>query len=132
MTNPYQAHSETSIEAAQLGNFSPMENKVLSLIEKNQVFGMTCDEISQKLNITTGTIAARLRSLELSEQIIKTNMTRPTRYNRKANVYVHRDLHREYMGTATVKEATELEKVKAENVELKKIIEELRGKQCQQ
>ena len=71
-----------------------MEADILRFLE-HYPSGFTADELQEafegKLHpgVQAGTIAARLRGLELKEQILKTKETRRTRSNRQAQVWKH-------------------------------------------
>jgi hypothetical protein len=50
--------------------------------------GITCDEIEEQLGMRHQTASARIRELELSSDLIKTDRKRPTRSGRGAFVYI--------------------------------------------
>ena len=94
-TPGFQQHSETSRAAADsLTTQHSMEADILRFLE-HYPSGFTADELQEafegKLHpgVQAGTIAARLRGLELKEQILKTKETRRTRSNRQAQVWKH-------------------------------------------
>lgn len=89
-TAPHQSHSETSKEAAQKLNARGLRERVLALFKSNP-YGLTIDQISGVCRIVPGTASARVRDLEVRGMIFKTTDKRPTRKNRRASVYVHRD-----------------------------------------
>jgi len=89
MSLAYQTHSDTSREAAENNTkASAQRDKILGILHCAGIVGSTGDELSVMLNVTPGTISARLRDLELAGQIVKTANKRKTRSNRTANVYM--------------------------------------------
>ena len=93
-TAGFQSHSATSRDAAEnLTTQHSMEGKILAFMEAYQS-GWTGDELQEMLikdfpTVQTGTIAARLRGLELKKLIVKTSEVRKTRNNRDAYVWKH-------------------------------------------
>lgn len=87
-TAPYQKHSETSKEAAELLNPENLRNDIKLKIDSRGDFGFTGDELSSLLKIVPGTVSARLIELERKGLIVRTTKTRLTRFNRRACVYV--------------------------------------------
>lgn len=119
-----QRHSETSREAAAKLDAGNMRDRVLRyLIDTPQ--GLTCDDISLCMTVEQGTIAARLRELELKGLVIKTANKGSTRYNRKAYVYVAKENWRDDMGRAAVKaeKPTDIIKLEAEHGRMKEALE---------
>lgn len=98
MTNPYQAHSTTSREAAEaLTSVDSMEGVILAYLNEGEYTG---DDLTNILNsmhsdefndVQTGTVAARLRGLELKEKVIKLRHTRLTSKGRKAHLWIALD-----------------------------------------
>jgi hypothetical protein len=98
--------TETSKEAsaslqAVLG---PMQQKVLRFIGAQGAQGATCDEVELGLEMKHQTASARIRELSLKDKILlievapkpdgtKRYLTRLTRSNRPARVYVVPDHH---------------------------------------
>lgn len=113
-TPGYQAHSETSKEAADKLNAGTLRSEILDRIEIGGYFGRTADELSIQFDTPQSTIGARLRELELADQVIKTKMKRKTRYDRNAFVYVHPDHFKPLMGRATVKKAQNYDIIRLE------------------
>jgi len=95
-TAGYQKHSSTSKEAAdRLTSMKTMEDDIISIL-KNYPYGLIADELVDYLKPdypTThqGTVAARLRGLELKGKAVKTDATRKTRNDRPAHIWVHPD-----------------------------------------
>lgn len=93
-TAGYQSHSKTSKEAAdKLTSQHSMEDDIFRYLEFYPS-GFTADELQEALTdkhpgVQAGTIAARLRGLELKGRIKKTNETRLTRNRRQAQVWKH-------------------------------------------
>jgi hypothetical protein len=93
-TPGYQSHSQTSKAAAYaLTSKDSMEADILRYLE-GYPSGFTADELREAFegkhpDVQAGTIAARLRGLELKNLIRKTKETRPTRNNRQAHVWKH-------------------------------------------
>lgn len=89
----------TSREAAdklvETGSAKRQVERILFKLALNAENGATCDELTQFLqgsgfpNIHNGTTGARLVEMEMGGQIVCTTMTRKTRANRPAAVYVH-------------------------------------------
>jgi aspartate-semialdehyde dehydrogenase len=93
MTQPYQKHSDTSRMAAEsLETAETMEGEILALLASAGAEGMIGDDIALVLakshpTLQSGTIAARLRGLELKGKACQTIHTRLTRNNRQAHVW---------------------------------------------
>lgn len=93
-TAGFQKHSETSRKAAdELTSQHSMENDIFRYLEEYPS-GFTADELQEALTdkhpgVQAGTIAARLRGLELKGRIKKTRETRLTRNRRQAQVWKH-------------------------------------------
>lgn len=89
-TPGFQAHSATSRAAAeQLHSINTMEGQILDRLAISEV-GWTADELHQHLetlwpSIQSGTVAARLRGLQLKGKIVKGAVERKTRSGRLAN-----------------------------------------------
>lgn len=97
-TPGFQAHSDTSREAAaRLQSAESMEKDIFAVLDAYDS-GWTGDELAEYLDtrghagVQTGTIAARLRGLELKGMAVKTKETRPTRSNRQAHVWLSKRL----------------------------------------
>lgn len=121
-TPGFQSHSETSREAAEHVNSGSQRERIVAILDQEGFSGMTADEISSKLKITNGTIAARMRELELSNAVIKTSQKRHTRSGVNAFIYVLPEFHLEAMGKAPIKEVSELEQLKRDNSDMKQCI----------
>lgn len=82
--------SDTSREAAEsMHEAAPsIRERIYSWIERRGRFGATADEVEAKSGIRNQTITARIRELELSERLTKTEDKRKTRSGRNARVYV--------------------------------------------
>lgn len=105
MIAPYQKHSETSREAAQLyENGDNLRAEVLRHIKSCGIEGAICYDIAEIFGIVQGTIAARLIELERDNKIIKTMRQRKTGHNRNAYIYVVPSVWTEEMGRAAAKE----------------------------
>jgi uncharacterized protein YukE len=102
-TAGFQAHSETSRQAAETTSAAQSRYRVKRKILEKQWRGATGDELADELNELNGTISARLRELELNNEIVKTNKKRKTRRDKNANVYVCKEFFTEDMGRDTVK-----------------------------
>ena len=93
-TAGYQKHSATSSMAAdELTSQHSMEADIFTLLE-TYPSGFTADELQDALTdkhpgVQAGTIAARLRGLELKGRIKKTKETRLTKNRRQAQVWKH-------------------------------------------
>lgn len=103
-TPGHQAHSETSKTAAESIDASNLQGRVLEKLDMVAGYGLTCDDISLQLCVEQGTIAARIRELELAGKVIKTRGKRQTRHRRDAFIYVLAKHHREDHGRAAVKQ----------------------------
>lgn len=105
----FQKHSSTSRAAAeQLTTAGSMEHDIYQLLDEwgpaaHIVPGYTGDELTERLEaphygyagVQTGTIAARLRGLELKGLAVKLEETRPTRSNRQAHAWVSKRIAEE-------------------------------------
>ena len=82
----YQKNSFTSKEAAKSINSKAgtMRDTILSNINSS---GITIDEAAVLLDCQTGTASARMRELELKDNIVKSDNTRLTRAHKKARIY---------------------------------------------
>lgn len=119
MTVPYQKHSETSKEAAKLYDGSVLRTLIVSAIESKGAMGATRDDIaSMTRHPYLSTISARLIELERNGLIKNTKMSRKSKANRKAAVYVHPDFYDPLMGVRVTKGATDIEALKARNARL--------------
>lgn len=93
-TAGFQKHSKTSRMAAdELTSQHSMEDDIFRYLEFYPS-GFTADELQEALTdkhpgVQAGTIAARLRGLELKGRIKKTKETRLTRNRRQAQVWKH-------------------------------------------
>ena len=93
-TPGYEAHSDTSkAAAAGLSTQASMEDDILKQLEGTPQ-GLIADELWPILQIShktvhAGTIAARLRGMELNGMIRKIKQTRKTRNNKQAHVWKH-------------------------------------------
>jgi len=89
---PYQHHSETSREAAQLiePELGTLRAEVLAEIRRCGADGATDDELQVTLGMNPST--ERPRRIELWEagHIARTERTRPTRSGRQATVWVEK------------------------------------------
>jgi ribosome-associated translation inhibitor RaiA len=124
----FQAHSETSLEAAQsLQGADTLRELIFKLISSYGIEGRTADEVSQMFNTPASTIGARLRELELKNKVVKTAKKRKTRYDRNAFVYVTPCYFSDDMGRAQVKaeKPADILKLEAEHTRMKKIISEV-------
>jgi len=97
-TPGFQAHSDTSRAAAErLQSAESMERDIFDVLDAYDS-GWTGDELAEYLEtrghagVQTGTVAARLRGLELKGLAVKTKETRLTRSNRKAHVWLSKRL----------------------------------------
>lgn len=97
-TPGHQAHSDTSRKAAdRLTTANSMEKDIYDLLD-NYESGWTGDELTVNLqnrgypSVQTGTIAARLRGLELKGKAVRSEDTRETRAGRDANVWYSKRL----------------------------------------
>lgn len=112
----YQTHSDTSREAAKQNMTArDYRAKILEVIRLSGRRGKTNDEISEAFAKTGSYFSPRLIELERSGHIVKTAMTRKTRANRQANVYVHSEYYDMLMGKAAKKDLSQLEKLRQEN-----------------
>ena len=93
-TPGFQKHSDTSRAAADaMTSQHSMEDDIFRYLE-HYASGFTADELHECLldkhpGVQAGTIAARLRGLELKGRIRKTKETRLTRNRRQAQVWKH-------------------------------------------
>ena len=92
-TPGYQKHSATSKDAARrLTSQGTMEKTIFDLLDVYD-HGWTCDELHAHLterghsNLQAGTVAARLRGLELKGAVSCSDEERLTRNKRRANVW---------------------------------------------
>ncbi|MGB0817798.1 MAG: hypothetical protein ACPGQQ_02740 [Candidatus Puniceispirillaceae bacterium] len=123
----YQAHSETSrAAAARLTDASTLRRQIKLHLRESGQQGHTADEIARTLGIQNSTIAARLRELELDNQVIKTTVKRKTRFDRDAFVYVLPIFHREELGRANVKSEPprDIVRLEAEHARMKEALEQ--------
>lgn len=86
----YVRNSDTSREAAEsMRKAAPsIRERIYTWIEWRGYFGATADEVEAKSGIRNQTITARIRELELSGRLTKTDDKRKTRSGRNARVYV--------------------------------------------
>lgn len=70
MTSPFQAHSDTSRQAAQIDRRSLLD-RIYSMIQMTGNIGMTGAEIAHQFNIGPNSASARLRELKLAGKIRK-------------------------------------------------------------
>lgn len=88
-TLPYQSHSETSKEAAEKKTDAGADRKkILNMIRAKENFGLTNDQISERLGHDSSFYSPRLIELERAGDIVKLTFTRHTRKKRQANIYV--------------------------------------------
>ncbi len=88
----FQPHSETSREAAASvakNTANTMRVKVLNFLSTDlgRGIGLTIDEAAVVLDCVPGTASARMRELELTGFIKKSEQTRKTRMQKNAKVY---------------------------------------------
>lgn len=89
-TPGFQSHSDTSRRAAdECQTINTMEGQILDRLSITEV-GWTADELHQHLetlwpDVQSGTVAARLRGLQLKGKIVKGAAERKTRSGRMAN-----------------------------------------------
>lgn len=85
----FQSHSSTSRASGHraAAKSASTEVKILELLAKRGAVGATADEISQYLDITPNTAAARMRGLQLKELARKSASERDTRAGHPANVW---------------------------------------------
>nr|DAU13516.1 MAG TPA: hypothetical protein [Caudoviricetes sp.] len=102
-TPGFQAHSETSQEAAEQLQADTLRNAIFDDVSLHGHIGRTADELSDSFEIPASTIAARLRELELAGRVVKTAQKRKTRWHRNAFVYVTPANHTAQHGRAKVK-----------------------------
>lgn len=128
-TPGYQAHSETSREAAERLSPETLVCAVLSRVQLGGKYGRTADDLSIIFDVPQSTIAARLRELELAGRVIKTTMKRETRHKRNAFVYVHPEHFTEDMGRAAVKSEppADIIRLQAEHTRMKEALERIEG-----
>ena len=98
MTTAYAKNSETSRESARIldesGAADSQAAEIAGYLERLGLRGGTADELTVWMqgngfpHIHNGTVAGRLVHLEKAGRIIKTAVTRKTRSNRQANVYM--------------------------------------------
>lgn len=100
-TPGYQKHSDTSKAAAGLAAKSQAsrEDEILSLLRQGDIngTGYTADEIHEILSeddplLQAGTIAARLRGLELKNKAVKAAATRMTRSGSPAHPWFTKEM----------------------------------------
>ena len=84
----YQKHSSTSKAAAEsvAPTAATMRDKVIRLLG-HSADGFTIDQIAVFLKCQTGTASARMRELELSGLITKSDKTRLTRAKKSSKIY---------------------------------------------
>lgn len=70
MTAPFQAHSETSRQAAKIDRRS-LCDRIFSMIQMTGNIGMTGAEVAHQFNIGPNSASARLRELKLAGKIKK-------------------------------------------------------------
>lgn len=87
---PFQAHSETSRQAAIKGipRAGTARRRVLDYITAQGPLGATDDEVQLGLHMNPSTQRPRRIELERAELIKKIDATRPTRWGQQAAVYV--------------------------------------------
>lgn len=93
-TPGYQAHSRTSQAAAESINTESMENFIVCCLSQCGKLGATADELQQLVmrewpTVQAGTVAARLRGIELKGWAVRLDETRETRAGKAAFVWVH-------------------------------------------
>lgn len=78
MTIPYQAHSDTSQDAAKLmsGGNRSQKDRIYQLIRLTGIHGMTGQELAHQIGAAPGTVSARLRELRLDNLIRKSPQKR--------------------------------------------------------
>jgi hypothetical protein len=102
-TPGYQAHSETSREAAEKLSADTLRQAVLDDIALHERQGRTGDELAEHFTTAPGTISARLIELERAGKVIKTAQKRRTTARRQAFVYVAAQFWTAELGRAAVK-----------------------------
>lgn len=102
-TPGFQAHSDTSREAAEKLSADTLRQAVLEDIALWERHGRTGDELSEQFGTAPGTISARLIELERAGNVIKTAQKRRTTARRHAFVYVAAQFWAEDLGRAAVK-----------------------------
>jgi hypothetical protein len=87
---PYQHHSETSREAAELiePDADTLRGRVLAYIRERGAHGATDEEIQDALHMNPSTERPRRIELWNAEWVLKTSDTRLTRSGRKATVWI--------------------------------------------
>lgn len=90
---PYTPHvrgSATSKAAARAAapGAETAEQRVLEVIVSAGVYGATDDEIEKATGLTHQSASARRRGLVLRGKIKDSGITRPTRFNRQATVWI--------------------------------------------
>ena len=97
---PFVKGSETSTAAADsmVKHAKSVEVQILSLFMEVGYWGLTDDEIEQRLGLKHQTVSARRRQLEKNNLIVKMykdgkRMKRPTRSGRQAGVYISRRIY---------------------------------------
>lgn len=89
---PFQSHSGTSrLAAEELTSAETMRTEILQRIRYREKLGMTGDELADWFKIVPGTISARLIELERAGSIVRLHLTRRTKANRKAYVYIAKE-----------------------------------------
>jgi DNA-binding MarR family transcriptional regulator len=128
-TPGYQAHSETSREAAEKLSADTLRQAVLDDIALHERQGRTGDELAEHFSTAPGTISARLIELERSGRVIKTAQKRRTTARRQAFVYVAAQFWTAELGRATIKKAQNYDiiRLEAEHGRMKATLEALDG-----
>ena len=80
--------NEQSVEAGQRGNKAGQLAAVFAAIKSEPVRGMTADECAVQLGLPSQSVSARFSELKEKGVIFKTGVTRLTRQNSKAMVFV--------------------------------------------
>lgn len=90
---PYQQHSETSREAAELiePDLASLRGRVLTYIRLQGDSGATDDECQVALDMNPSTQRPRRIELWNAGWVAKTEATRPTRSGRSATVWIARE-----------------------------------------
>jgi hypothetical protein len=92
---PYQEHSDTSREAAELiePDAESLRGEVLAYIRRCGATGATDDEVQVALSMNPSTQRPRRVELWKAELIERASAKRPTRSGRKASVWVAREVN---------------------------------------
>lgn len=129
-TPGFQKNSDTSRAAANaLTSQHSMEDDIFRYLE-HYASGFTADELHEALldkhpGVQAGTIAARLRGLELKGRIRKTKETRLTRNRRQAQVWKHpRHVSESELIPATAVNQRTVKEMVRESIEIAEVMAE--------